>query len=338
MKVAQELGIPDVQLWTASACSFIGYLHFRGLLKRGVLPFKDVKSLADGSFDSPIDWIPGLKNIRFRDSPNFIKFDTMDQDIMIDFLGEEAQGCLNSSSIIFNTFDALEQEALKAIRSKYSGNIYQFGPLTSLIKQIPPDTHLKSLSSSLWREDSRCLEWLDSREPSSVMYVNYGSVTVMSAHHLEEFAWGLANSKHPFLWIIRPDILMDDSVILAEELLEEIKDRGLMVSWCPQEKVLSHSSVGAFLTHCGWNPMLESVTADCVNALRVLEPSMLESHCIRREDVEGLVKEVMGGTQGKHMRGRAQEWKKKADEATSHGGSSHNDFERFITEASHVGV
>ncbi|GMH24704.1 hypothetical protein Nepgr_026547 [Nepenthes gracilis] len=353
MKAAQELGIPNVQLWTASACSFIGYLHFRELLKRGVLPFKDVKSLSDGSFDSPIDWIPGLKNIRFRDLPNYVKLNPMDQNIMIDFMGEEAHRCLNSSSFIFNTFDALEQDALRAIRSKYPGNIYQFGPLTSLIKHILPDTHLKSLSSSLWREDSKCLEWLDSRKPSSVMYVNYGSVTVMSAHHLEEFAWGLANSKHPFLWIIRPDILMGDSVILAEELLEEIKDRGLMVSWCPQEKVLSHPSVGAFLTHCGWNSMLETVTAgvpiigwpffadqfpNCRYACMEWGIGMEVGHDVRREDIEGLVKEVMEGTQGEQMRRRAWDWKKKAEEATSHGGSSHDDFERFISEASHFGL
>ncbi|GMH24705.1 hypothetical protein Nepgr_026548 [Nepenthes gracilis] len=352
MKAAQELRIPNVQLWTASACSFMGFLHFRELLKRGILPFKDEKSLADGSLDSSINWIPGMKNVRFKDLPNYVKFNVMDQNIMIDFMAEEAERWLNSSSIIFNTFDALEQEVLNDIRSRFPGNVYQFGPLTSLIKQIP-DTHFKSSSSSLWKEDSKCLEWLDSREPSSVIYVNYGSITVMNSHHIEEFAWGLANSNHPFLWIIRPDILMGNSVNLEDEFLEGTKDRGLMVSWCPQEKVLSHPSVGAFLTHCGWNSMLEAVTAgvpiigwpfvadqfpNCRYACTEWGIGMEVGHDVKREDIEGLIKEVMEGTQGKQMRGRAREWKKKAEQATNHGGSSHDGFERFISETSHLGV
>lgn len=40
IKAAEELGIPESQFWTASACSFMGYLHFDELIRRGILPFK----------------------------------------------------------------------------------------------------------------------------------------------------------------------------------------------------------------------------------------------------------------------------------------------------------
>ncbi|KAL2521657.1 Glycosyltransferase [Forsythia ovata] len=40
IRAAEDMGIPEVQFWTASACSFIGYLHYRELLKRGICPFK----------------------------------------------------------------------------------------------------------------------------------------------------------------------------------------------------------------------------------------------------------------------------------------------------------
>ncbi|KAH6803829.1 UDP-glucosyl transferase 85A5 [Perilla frutescens var. frutescens] len=40
IKAAQHMGIPHVQFWTASAASFIGYLHYRQLIQRGIAPFK----------------------------------------------------------------------------------------------------------------------------------------------------------------------------------------------------------------------------------------------------------------------------------------------------------
>ncbi|KAG4925166.1 hypothetical protein JHK87_050708 [Glycine soja] len=92
----------------------------------------------------------------------------------------------------------------------------------------------------LYEEDPKCLEWLESKESGSVVYVNFGSITVMSAEQLLEFAWGLANSKKPFLWIIRPDLVIGGSVIFSSEFVNETKDKSLIASWCPQEQVLNH--------------------------------------------------------------------------------------------------
>lgn len=42
----------------------------------------------------------------------------------------------------------------------------------------------------------------------------------------------------------------------------EFKGRGLVVrSWAPQVEVLSRGSVGAFVSHCRWNSVLEGVVA-----------------------------------------------------------------------------
>jgi UDP:flavonoid glycosyltransferase YjiC (YdhE family) len=227
--------------------------------------------------------------------------------------------------------------------------IYNIGPLPLLGRHVP-DSQLKSLSSSLWKEDSKCLQWLDKWEPKSIVYVNYGSVTVMTQQHLKEFAWGLANSKHPFLWIVRPDVVMGDSAILPEEFFEETKDRGLLVSWCPQDQVLEHPSIGVFLTHCGWNSTLESICVgvpiicwpffadqqtNCWYACTTWGIGMEVNHDVKSDEIEELVKEVMEGDKGKVMRQKAQEWKKKAVEATDIGGSSYKSFERLIKEALH---
>lgn len=41
----------------------------------------------------------------------------------------------------------------------------------------------------------------------------------MTTEQLTEFVWGLANTKKPFLWIIRPDIVVGASGILPPEFL-----------------------------------------------------------------------------------------------------------------------
>lgn len=347
-KAAEELGIPEVQFWTASACGFLGYLSFTELIKRGLVPFKDKSFMHDGKLDTPIDWIPGMKNIRLKDLPSFMRV-TDTKDIMFDFLGSEAQNCLNSSAIIFNTFDEFEYEVLQEISERFPRNIYNIGPLSLLSRHVP-DGQLKSLSTSLWKEDSKCLQWLDKREPNSVVYVNYGSVTVMTEQHLKEFAWGLANSKHSFLWIVRPDVVMGaDSAILPEEFFEEIKDRGLIANWCPQGQVLAHPSVGVFLTHCGWNSTLESVCGgvpvicwpffaeqqtNCRYACTSWGIGMEVNNDVKRDEIEALVKEMMAGDKGKASRQKAVEWKKKAEEAAEIGGSSYKNFERLINRLS----
>ncbi|XP_050291191.1 linamarin synthase 2-like isoform X5 [Quercus robur] len=349
IKAGEELGIPEVQFWTASACGFMGYLNFTELIKRGILPFKDESFKNDGTLDKPINWIPGMKNIRLRDLPTFIRTTDI-TETMFDFMGSEVQNCLNSSAIIFNTFEEFEHEVLEVLLAKFP-HVYNIGPLHLLGRHVP-ESHFMSQGSSLWKEDSKCLQWLDKREPNSVVYVNYGSITVMSNQHLKEFAWGLANSKHTFLWIVRPDVVMGDSAILPEEFFEETKDRGLLTSWCPQDKVLAHPSIGVFLTHCGWNSTLESVSAgmpiicwpffaeqqtNCRYACTTWEIGVEVNEDVKRHEIEALVKEMMEGEKGKAMRQKAREWKKKAMEATDFEGSSYKNFERFIKEALLIG-
>lgn len=347
IKAAQVFGIPEVQFWTASACGLMGYLQYGEFIRRGIVPFRDESFLTDGTLDTPIDWIPSMSNVRIKDMPSFIRTTDV-EEILFDFLKSEAENCFNASAIIFNSFDELEHEVLGAIAAKFP-HIYSIGPLSLLGKHMP-ETELHSFRSSLWKEDTTCLEWLDQREPNSVVYVNYGSVTVMTDNHLKEFAWGLANSKYSFLWIVRPDVVMGDSAILPEEFLEEINNRGFMASWCPQDQVLSHPSVGVFLTHCGWNSMMESVCAgvpviswpffaeqqtNCRYACTSWGIGMEVNADVKRDEIVALLKEMMDGHNGKQMKQKALQWKWKAEEVTDVGGSSYNDFNRFVEKLLH---
>ncbi|KAJ9175821.1 hypothetical protein P3X46_014333 [Hevea brasiliensis] len=87
----------------------------------------------------------------------------------------------------------------------------------------------------------------------------------MTRDQLMEFWYGLVNSKKKFLWVIRPEAVInedgDNLGEIPEELQEGRKERGYVVKWAPQEEVLAHKAIGGFLTHSGWNSTLESIAA-----------------------------------------------------------------------------
>ncbi|KAJ7968232.1 Glycosyltransferase [Quillaja saponaria] len=314
VKAAEELGIPIVLFWTTSACGFLGYAHYRSLIDRGLVPLKDESYLTNGYLETEVNWISGMKNIRLKDFPNFIRT-TDPHELMVEFLMGEVDRAYKASAVIFNTFDELEYNVVNDLSSMFPP-IYTIGPLHLLVKQIPQQ-NLVPFGSNLWKEDTECLLWLESKEPRSVVYVNYGSITVMSPQQLLEFAWGLANSRRPFLWVIRPDLVDGGSVILSYEFVNETKDRGLIASWCPQEQVLSHPSIGGFLTHCGWNSTIESLSC---GVPIICWPFFAEqqTNCrfscsewgigtevdtnVKRDEVEKLVNELMEGEKGKEMK------------------------------------
>ncbi|KAG5250988.1 UDP-glucuronosyltransferase family protein [Salix suchowensis] len=342
LEAAQELGIPEVLFWTTSACGFLAYAHYRPLIEKGLTPLKDESYLSNGYLDSVIDWIPGMKGIRLRDIPSFVRT-TDPEDFMLKFIQGETERARKASAIVLNTYDALEHESLAALASMLPP-VYSIGPLHLLLNQVT-DSDLKLIGSNLWVEEAGCLEWLDSKEPGSVVYVNFGSITVMTSDQLTEFAWGLANSDQTFLWVIRPDLVAGDSAMLPPGFLTATKERGLYAGWCSQEQVLSHPSIGGFLTHSGWNSTIESV---CGGVPMICWPFFAEQqtncrYCctewgvgmeinsvVERGEVESLVRELMGGEKGREMKRKAREWKKMAEEAITSTGSSCMNLEDMI--------
>ncbi|KAJ4966611.1 hypothetical protein NE237_018460 [Protea cynaroides] len=344
LQAAEEIGVPEVLFWMTSACGFLASMHFPHLMERGLTPLKDVSYLSNGYLDTPLDWIPGMKGIRLRDIPSFIRT-TNPNEIMLNFTKGEVERAYKASAIILNTIELLEQDVVDAL-SKMLPPVYTIGPLHLLLDQIKDDS-LKSIGSNLWKEESGCLEWLDSREPNSVVYVNFGSVTVITPHQLVDFAWGLANSEQSFLWIIRPDLVAGDSAILPSEFVSQTKERGMLKSWCPQEQVLSHPAIGGFLTHCGWNSTLESI---CGGVPMVCWPFFADQHTnckyscthwgigieidnnFKRDEVGRLLRELIEGDKGKEMKTKAMMWKKKAEEATTPVGSSFLNFDNMVNQ------
>ncbi|KAJ9159122.1 hypothetical protein P3X46_024648 [Hevea brasiliensis] len=321
LDAAQQFGIPVALFWVPSACGALAYTQYRQLIERGLAPLKDASCLTNGYLETSIDWIPGMKNIRLKDLPPFFRT-TDPNDAFLNWVLTEVEKASRASALILNTFDSLEHDALRALSAMYP-RLHTIGPLQLLVDLIK-DNELKHMGSSLWKE-----------QPDT---------TTMTLDELTEFAWGLANSKKQFLWIIRADLVTGGSAILPPEFASEIMDRGLLTSWCPQEQVLKHPSIGCFLSHMGWNSTLESF---CVGVPMICWPFMadnqtncryactewgigLELEKVERNEVEKLVKELLEGEKGKEMKKKAMEWKRKAEEATIPGGSSYKNLDNLL--------
>ena len=305
----------------------------------------DASYLTNGYLETAIEWVPGMKHIRLMDFPSFIRT-TDENDIMVNFLIRETERSSRASAVILNTFDPFEQDVLDALSTLKLPRIYTVGPLLLLADQIK-DEQLKSIGSNLWKEPPGSVEWLNSKEPNSIVYVNFGSITVMTPQQLIEFAWGLANSEKPFLWIIRPDLVVGDSAVLPPEFLTKTKDRGMLASWCPQEEILKHPSIGGFLTHSGWNSTLDTVCGgvpviswpffaeqqtNCRYSCTEWGIGMEIDNDVKRDDVEKLVRELIEGDRGKEMKRKVMEWKIKAEEAVKPGGSSYQNLDKLIAD------
>ncbi|KAL3818064.1 hypothetical protein ACJIZ3_003969 [Penstemon smallii] len=342
LKVAQEFNIPGIIFYTLSACGMLGYLYYQKLIEMAYFPLKDESDLCNGYLDKTIEWTPSMGTVRLRDLPTFLRTTNPD-DILFHHSMESAQNAVKNGHLILNTFEELEKEVLDILKSKVP-NLYTIGPLCLLSDQIC-QPELNSITSNLWKEDERCLEWLDTKEPKSVVYVNYGSFVIMTPKQLTEFAWGLANSKFSFLWVIRPNLVEGGPEAISGDFLNEVKDRGLILDWCSQEKVLGHSSIGGFLTHCGWNSILESISngvpmicwpffaeqqLNCLYLCKEWGIGMEIDVNVERSEVESLVRELMEGEKGIKMKEKIVELKNKAGKATQHGGSSYIDFDLLV--------
>nr|GMC99349.1 UDP-glycosyltransferase 83A1-like [Ipomoea batatas] len=118
-------------------------------------------------------------------------------------------------------------------------------------------------------ESVKAAEWIicnssqvmESEQPlNSVIYVAFGSHTIFDMAEFQELALGLELTNRPFLWVVRQGFIEEAGNPYPEGFIDRTCNRGRLVEWAPQQKVLAHPSLGCFLSHCGWNSTIEGVS------------------------------------------------------------------------------
>ncbi|KAL8490699.1 hypothetical protein ACS0TY_022629 [Phlomoides rotata] len=157
---------------------------------------------------------------------------------------------LSSEFVLAKTSRALEGKYLDYVSSVICKKNLAIGPLVT-------DTDINE------QGNSEILQWLSKKKQNSTVYISFGSEHFLSKEEIEEIARGVELSEANFIWIIRFPVMektMSIEEVLPQGFLDRVKNRGLVVSgWAPQTNILGHPSTGAFVSHCGWSSLSESI-------------------------------------------------------------------------------
>ncbi|KAJ7957332.1 Glycosyltransferase [Quillaja saponaria] len=262
VNVANSLGTKIISFTTCGAYGTMAYVSLW-------------LNLPHRSTDSDEFHVPGFpENHRFHRSllHKFLN-DADGTDVWSKYFQPQILLSIKSDGWLCNTVEEIEPLGLEILRKYIGVPVWTIGPL------LPPSALKKSSSSDssisihgAGKEPGMAAEkivkWLDLQEEYSVVYISFGSQNTISETPTMALARGLEASGKPFIWVIRPPLGFDingefKAEWLPEGFEERMKEskRGLLVrNWAPQLEILSHKSVGVFLSHCGWNSVLESLS------------------------------------------------------------------------------
>ena len=290
--------------------------------------------------DQLVTYIPGIPGLPPSSFPTFMHVHDPSSP-SVEFLKIHSNKIMLCNAILMNTFEELEGEASRALESEFHIPVYPIGPVLMM------DANMKQ------EDENACITWLDKKSKHSVVYISFGSLWNPSMELIKSIAEGIKASKKPYLWALRPSNLWPSPNVyefLPEHFSEETD--GLIIPWAPQLDVLAHSSVGVFLTHCGWNSTLESMsmgvpmipipikvdqTTNCRLIIDIWKVGVKVKFVLRSDgpivssdDVERAVNLFFHDDEGSEMRSRAQKFKTAVERATQCGGTSYTNIEKFI--------
>ncbi|CAL4954967.1 unnamed protein product [Urochloa decumbens] len=351
LAVARDLGVPGYFFYTSGAEVLAFFLYLPVLHATTTADFKDM--------GEELVRVPGIPP--FPATHAILPLMERDDAAYEGFLSASAE-LSRCHGVIVNTFVSLERRAVEAVAA---GRCTPPGHPTPPVVCIGPLIKSKEV---LGEGGEECLAWLDAQPEASVVFLCFGSIGRFSAEQIREVAAGLEASGQRFLWVVRappgggdaarklvgkppePDL----GALLPEGFLARTEGRGLVVkSWAPQRDVLAHAAVGAFVTHCGWNSVLEAVMAGVpmvawplyaeqrLNRVFLEEEMRLavavegydgERELVAAEEVAAKVRWLMESDGGRALRERTLAAMRQAHDALREGGESEAALARLVDE------
>lgn len=329
--VAAELGVPFYAFFTSPWMTL-------SLLLR--LPEIDAARAGEHRDAAEPIRLPGCVPIHAHELPTSMLADRS-SSAYAGFLSM-AKGVAGVDGVLVNTFGELEPAVGGDGRLQLP--VYPVGPLV-WTRPAGVDT------------DHECMSWLDGQPRGSVAYVSFGSGGTITWQQTAELALGLELSQCRFIWAIkRPH---QSSTIAAffgtqrgdehspldflpEGFMERTRGVGLVTqSWAPQTAILGHPSIGCFVTHCGWNSVLESVingvpmVAWPLYAEQNMNAAMMEvqvgvalrakvgaDRFIWKDEVANAIRRAIVGEEAERLRKRSSELRRQSAQALSKDGCS----------------
>ncbi|XP_065866177.1 UDP-glycosyltransferase 92A1 [Euphorbia lathyris] len=251
--------------WTATVAKELGVFHavFSGAGGFGLAVYYSVwLSLPHRNSDSDEFRVGGFdKALNFDITQLPLSISEADgTDSWSVFQRKNLPAWVDSNGVLFNTVEEFDHLGLSYFRRKLGRPAWAIGPVLL-------STENRAKTGKISSEE--CTEWLDKKPPNSVLYVSFGSHNTISSSQMMQLAMGLEASDKNFIWVIRPPIGFDINSKFRseqwlpegfEERIRESKKGFLVQKWAPQLEILSHKSISAFLSHCGWNSVLESLS------------------------------------------------------------------------------
>ncbi|XVE62250.1 hypothetical protein DITRI_Ditri06bG0103100 [Diplodiscus trichospermus] len=319
--MAEENGVPWLPFWTAGGCSLSSHVY-TDLIREKL----GVGGIV-GREDETLNFIPGMSKVRIRDLPEGILVGNL-ESLFSRMLHQMGQMLPEAATVFINSFEELEPVITNDFKSKFKQYL-NVGPfiLNSAAPSSVPDSY-------------GCLTWLDKQKPATVAYISFGSVVIPPPNELVALAEALEASRVPFIWSLRDK----SKVHLPNGFLD--RANGLVVPWAPQIDVLAHGAVGVFITHGGWNSLLESIAGGVPMIFRpffgdhrlngrmvedvweigvIVEGGIFTKHGIMSSLDLALTKE-----KGKKMREKLRKVKENAQRAVGPKGSSTENFKKLL--------